>query len=579
MMLNRTVLFYHSFNSDGKRTNFSFDVVEMSPGSNMVNIGTWSDTYGLVINPRNPYTNPPSKKKGGGGGRNRDKTYVLTTVLEEPFLMPKVGGGRDVTDGNDDVINNEKYEGYVKDFATLIAREVGVSFEIRPTPDAKYGSPDPSRKGGWNGMIGELSRRDAEIAIGPLTISSERQQVVDFSTPFMPAEIAILVKEAKTRFQSPGLFAFLQPLSQEIWICIFCAYFGVSIVMFIVSRFSPSEWMIEDYSLVSGTRVENKFSIGNSLWFALSSLMQQSNEVVPRSLAGRIVGGSWWFFTVVLIASYTANMAAFLTHERMDSPVASADQLAHQTDIEYGTVLGGTTMSFFSKSRIPTYVRMWDFMVNRRDYVFVNSTREGVERVRNSRGRYAFLVESPAAEYANTRLPCDTVTATTRSGYNRNLNSGGGYGVATSKGSDLKEDVDKAILTLRESGHLAMLKAKWWYGESQCPQVDPDWPYGAGSGGGQLTLANLSGLFFILILGLISGMVLALVEFCHKSKAESKRGKIPFSDAVKTKARLAIQGGGGGGSGLGGIGGGGGSDRNVVGSEAARFYGGDSSAL
>ena len=75
-----------------------------------------------------------------------------------------------------------------------------------------------------------------------------------------------------------------------------------------------------------------------------------------------------------------------------------------QTEIEYGTVLGGTTMDFFSKSTIPTYNRMWEFMVSRRGHVFVNSTSEGVHRVRSTPGgRYAFLVESPIAEYAETR--------------------------------------------------------------------------------------------------------------------------------------------------------------------------------
>ena len=59
-------------------------------------------------------------------------------------------------------------------------------------------------------MVGDLLRNQAEVAIGPLTVSAAREQVVDFSAPFMPAEIAILVKEANTRFQSPGLFSFLQ---------------------------------------------------------------------------------------------------------------------------------------------------------------------------------------------------------------------------------------------------------------------------------------------------------------------------------------------------------------------------------
>ena len=86
-------------------------------------------------------------------------------------------------------------------------------------------------------MIGDLLRNEAEVAIGPLTASAAREQVVDFSLPFMPAEIAILVQEANTRFDRAGLFSFMQPLSNEIWICIFCAYVGVSIVIFIVSRY------------------------------------------------------------------------------------------------------------------------------------------------------------------------------------------------------------------------------------------------------------------------------------------------------------------------------------------------------
>ena len=41
----------------------------------------------------------------------------------------------------------------------------------------------------------------------------------------------------------------------------------------------------------------------------------------------RIVGGIWWFFTLIIISSYTANLAAFLTVERMATPIGK--QLGH----------------------------------------------------------------------------------------------------------------------------------------------------------------------------------------------------------------------------------------------------------
>lgn len=61
-----------------------------------------------------------------------------------------------------------------------------------------------------------------------------------------------------------------------------------------------------------------------------------------------------WAFTLIIISSYTANLAAFLTVERMESPIDSADDLAKQTRIEYGAVKDGATMTFFKVRRCPS---------------------------------------------------------------------------------------------------------------------------------------------------------------------------------------------------------------------------------
>ena len=47
-----------------------------------------------------------------------------------------------------------------------------------------------------------------------------------------------------------------------------------------------------------------------------------------RGLATRIITGMWWFFALIMLASYTANLAAFLTMERMDATIDSAEDLA-----------------------------------------------------------------------------------------------------------------------------------------------------------------------------------------------------------------------------------------------------------
>lgn len=104
-------------------------------------------------------------------------------------------------------------------------------------------------------------------------------------------------------------------------------------------------------------------------WCTLCCYLTGS-ELMPKALSTRIVGGIWWFFTLIIISSYTANLAAFLTVERMDSPIDSADDLAKQTKIEYGAVRDGSTMTFFKVTFFPLYNK-WD----------VNSTpvREGMQ--------------------------------------------------------------------------------------------------------------------------------------------------------------------------------------------------------
>jgi hypothetical protein len=63
-----------------------------------------------------------------------------------------------------------------------------------------------------------------------------------------------------------------------------------------------------------------------------------------------MVAGMWWFFTLIMISSYTANLAAFLTVERMESPIESAEDLAKQTKIKYGCLESGSTRAFFRVS-------------------------------------------------------------------------------------------------------------------------------------------------------------------------------------------------------------------------------------
>ncbi|XP_029893432.1 glutamate receptor 2 isoform X6 [Harpia harpyja] len=411
------------FDQNGKRINFTINIMELK-STGPRKIGYWSEVDKMVVN---PLDGPLGNESSG----LENKTIIVTTILESPYVMMKKN--HEMLEGND------RYEGYCVDLATEIAKHCGFKYKLTIVGDGKYGARDADTKI-WNGMVGELVYGKADIAIAPLTITLVREEVIDFSKPFMSLGISIMIK--KPQKSKPGVFSFLDPLAYEIWMCIVFAYIGVSVVLFLVSRFSPYEWHTEEFEDGRETQTNestNEFGIFNSLWFSLGAFMQQGCDISPRSLSGRIVGGVWWFFTLIIISSYTANLAAFLTVERMVSPIESAEDLSKQTEIAYGTLDSGSTKEFFRRSKIAVFDKMWTYMKSAEPSVFVRTTAEGVARVRKSKGKYAYLLESTMNEYIEQRKPCDTMKV------GGNLDSKG-YGIATPKGSSLSGVTFKTLL-------------------------------------------------------------------------------------------------------------------------------------
>ncbi|KZC14138.1 Glutamate receptor, ionotropic kainate 2 [Dufourea novaeangliae] len=321
------------------------------------------------------------------------------------------------------------------------------------------------------------------------------------------------------------LFSFMNPLAVEIWLSMLGAYLMVSLSIWIVARFSPYEWvepracpsckcplqgghvsaLDPDSDDIPLLRTVNEFTLANSFWFTVGTLMQQGSDLNPKATSTRIVGGIWWFFTLIIISSYTANLAAFLTVERMITPIENAADLAEQTEISYGTLEGGSTMTFFRDSKIGIYQKMWRFMESKSPSVFVKSYEDGVKRVLE--GDYAFLMESTMLDYAVQR-DCNL----TQIG---GLLDSKGYGIATPKGSPWRDKISLAILELQEKGVTQILYDKWWKNTGDVCNRDEK---SKESKANALGVENIGGVFVVLLCGLALAILVAILEFCWNSK-------------------------------------------------------------
>ncbi|XP_066157072.1 glutamate receptor ionotropic, kainate 2-like isoform X2 [Euwallacea fornicatus] len=468
---------------EGKRIRFKLDLLKLKQHA-LVKVGEWQPGMDVNITDRNAFFDHGSM----------NVTLVVTTILEQPYVMLRPFSPHSH--------NQDLYEGFCIDLLKELATMVGFEYRIELVPDGKYGAID-LETGEWNGIVRQLMDKKADLAVGSMTINYARESVIDFTKPFMNLGISILFKVPSS--PQTRLFSFMNPLAPDIWMYALSAYVLVSITMFVVARFSPYEWQSPHPCDFENEQLMNQFSLPNSFWFTIGTLMQQGSDLNPKATSTRIVGGIWWFFTLIIISSYTANLAAFLTVERMITPIENAEDLASQTEIPYGTLESGSTMTFFRDSMIETYKKMWRFMENRKPSVFVPTYEEGIKKVLE--GNYAFLMESTMLDYVVQR-DCNL----TQIG---GLLDSKGYGIATPMGSPWRDKISLAILELQEKGEIQMLYDKWWKNTGEtCTRNDK----GKESKANSLGVDNIGGVFVVLLCGLAFAVLIAIMEFCYNSK-------------------------------------------------------------
>ncbi|XP_035501575.2 probable glutamate receptor [Scophthalmus maximus] len=406
------------------------------------------------------------------------KELSITTIKEDPYTM---SSGSDL-------------EGFCMDLISELSKALGFKYKVHLVKDNRYGTSDSS--GNWNGMVGEIIRGEADLAVAPLTITAIREQSVDMTTPFMQTGIGFILR--KDLASEERTFSLLSPFSTSMWVGILIAFLLTGLCIFLVGRISPNEWAEPDTE-------EHSFTLLHSFWYIAGALTLQGAGPHPKGLSGRVVSAIWWLFAIMLLACYFGNFNYMLQSNNKHVSIKSFEDLANQDAIDYGTVESGSTMFFFKSSKNSLYHRLYEHMERKKS--FVSSTEEGLRRARE--GNFAFIGEAVSLDLAVARY-CKLVRSQEVIGMR-------GYSVAAQLGSPLIKNVTNAILMLSESGKLMFLRQKWW--ASSCLGADRDHI----SEG--LQPNDLRGIFVLLGMGLGVGLLLALLELLSRAHNQAKDGK------------------------------------------------------
>ncbi|KAJ8965569.1 hypothetical protein NQ314_004028 [Rhamnusium bicolor] len=293
-----------------------------------------------------------------------------------------------------------------------------------------------------------------------------------------------------------------------------------------------------------------KFSLKESFWFALTSFTPQGGGEAPKALSGRTLVAAYWLFVVLMLATFTANLAAFLTVERMQAPVQSLEQLGRQSRINYTVVKGSITHQYFinmkyaedrlykmwkeltlNTSSDDNRFQVWDYPIREQyghmllainDSNPVASAEEGFRNVNEYLDAdYAFIHDSSEIKYEISR--------------NCNLTEVGDvfgekpYAIAVQQGSHLQDDLSRTMLGLQKERFFEGLRDKYWNHSAKgvCPSTDDN---------EGITLESLGGVFIATLFGLALAMITLVGEvFYYRRKRRNDVSKLKTSQVYPEK--------------------------------------------
>ncbi|XP_029173656.1 ionotropic receptor 25a isoform X2 [Nylanderia fulva] len=417
------------------------------------------------------------------------------------------------------------WEGYCIDFVQKLSYEMQFDYDLVIPEDEEFGKKLPN--GEWSGVIGDLAKGETDIAVAALTMTSEREEVIDFVAPYFEQSGILIVMRKPVRKTS--LFKFMTVLRLEVWLSIVGALTLTGIMIWILDKYSP-------YSARNNKRLYpypcREFTLKESFWFALTSFTPQGGGEAPKALSSRTLVAAYWLFVVLMLATFTANLAAFLTVERMQSPVQSLEQLARQSRINYTVLANSSAHQYFTnmknaEDKLYTVwkeitlnstsdqveYRVWDYPI-KEQYGHILQAITQVGPVKTTEEGFKKVIESENAEFAFIHDSSEIKYEVTK---NCNLTEVGEvfaeqpYAIAVQQGSHLQEEISRKILDLQKDRYFETLAAKYWNQtlKTQCPNSDEN---------EGITLESLGGVFIATLFGLALAMITLAGEVLYYRK-------------------------------------------------------------
>ncbi|XP_045064053.1 glutamate receptor ionotropic, NMDA 1 isoform X1 [Coregonus clupeaformis] len=528
------------FNDDGDRKYAHYSILNYQK-SRLIQVGIYNGTQ-VVMNNQRKIIWPGGETEKPRGFQMSTRLKIVT-IHQEPFVYVKpteqdgtckeektLNGVADIkkvicTGPNETIPGNTTGRpivpqccyGFCIDLLIKLAGTMNFTYEVHLVADGKFGTQERvnnSNKKEWNGMMGELLGGLADMIVAPLTINNERAQYIEFSKPFKYQGLTILVKKEIPR---STLDSFMQPFQSTLWLLVGLSVHVVAVMLYLLDRFSP----FGRFKVNSEEEEEDALTLSSAMWFSWGVLLNSGiGEGAPRSFSARILGMVWAGFAMIIVASYTANLAAFLVLDRPEERITGINdpRLRNPSDkFIYATVKQSSVDIYFRRQvELSTMYRHME----KHNY---ESAAEAIQAVRDNK-LHAFIWDSAVLEFEASQK-CDLVTT-------GELFFRSGFGIGMRKDSPWKQNVSLAILSSHENGFMEDLD-KTWVRYQECDSRS--------NAPATLTFENMAGVFMLVAGGIAAGIFLIFIEIAYKRHKDARRKQMQLAFAAVNVWRKNLQ--------------------------------------
>ncbi|PBC26173.1 glutamate [NMDA] receptor subunit 1 isoform X1 [Apis cerana] len=526
-----------AFDDNGDRIFAEYDIINIQENGDQVSVGRYfypNGTEKMILSVNESNITWPGRLQTKPEGFMIPTHLKVLTIEEKPFVYVREIAFSEsclpeeilcphfnVTDG--ETTKTFCCKGYCMDLLKELSKTINFTYSLALSPDGQFGNyiiknNSVGGKKEWTGLIGELVNERADMIVAPLTINPERAEFIEFSKPFKYQGITILEKKPS---RSSTLVSFLQPFSNTLWILVMVSVHVVALVLYLLDRFSP----FGRFKLANtdGTE-EDALNLSSAVWFAWGVLLNSGiGEGTPRSFSARVLGMVWAGFAMIIVASYTANLAAFLVLERPKTKLTGIN------DARLRNTMENLTCATVKGSAVDMYFRRQVELSNMYRTMEANNYDTAEEAIRDIKiGKLmAFIWDSSRLEFEAAQ-DCELVTA-------GELFGRSGYGIGLQKGSLWADAVTLAILDFHESGFMESLDNHWILRSNvqQCEQLE--------KAPNTLGLKNMAGVFIVVGVGIIGGIGLIIIEVAYKKHQIRKQKKMELARHAADKWRGAIE--------------------------------------